>query len=173
MKTFRTAVVILVLLTSLAPAMEVTFDGGSVSFVVPDDFTELTTEEITAKYPAANAPKNVVGNKGRTTSIAYQLQEQKVKLSNLPDVKKAFTQVFDRVIPGIQWKQNALVDFAGQKWLLMEMTSQAIDQDIHNIVLITSHKGKMLMFNFNSTKTEFPKVQKALRDSIKSITLKP
>jgi len=55
----------------------------------------------------------------------------------------------------------------------MEMTSRAIDQDIHNIVLITSHKGKMLMFNFNSTKNEFPKMESILRDSINTITLKP
>ena len=108
-----------------------------------------------------------------TTTIAYQLKAHPVKESDLPEVQKAFAQIFDRVIPGIEWKQNALVELVGQKWLFMEMTSRAIDQDIYNIMLITSHKGEMLMFNFNSTKKDFPKMEKALRDSIKSITLKP
>ena len=157
----------------IASAKDVSIDGGSVTFVVPDDFTELSQAEINVKYPSVNAPKQVIGTEGRATTIAYQLHAQPVKESDLPDVQKAFTQIFDRVIPGIEWKQNALVDLVGQKWLVLEMTSRAIDQDIHNIVLITPHKGKMLMFNFNSTKKDFPKMEKLLRDSIKSITLKP
>ena len=173
MKIIRPLLIILSLLTGLVSAKDISLDEGSVSFVVPDDFTELTEAEITLKFRSARAPKQVVGNEGRTTSIAYQFQEQPTKQSDLPEVQKAFTPLFDRMIPGIEWKQNALVDLAGQKWLLMEMTSRAVDQDIHNIVLITSHKGKMLMFNFNSTKKEFQKMEKLLRQSINSIKLKP
>ncbi len=157
----------------VALAKEVSFDGASVTFVVPDAFAELSKEEIKAKYPSVNAPSQVIGDERRTTTIAFQVKEQAIKSSDLPEVQKAFTQVFDRVIPGIEWKQNAIVEMAGQKWLMLEMTSRAIDQDIHNIVLVTPHKGRMLMFNFNSTKNEFPKVEKVLRDSIKSIVLKP
>ena len=166
-------IALLAIIPCIASAKNVTIDGGSVTFVVPDDFTELSQAEINAKYPSVNAPKQVIGTERRTTTIAYQLKAQPVKEADLPKVQKTFTQVFDRVIPGIEWKQNALVDLIGQKWLVMEMTSRAIDQDIHNIMLITPHKGKMLMFNFNSTKKDFPKMEKLLRDSIKSITLKP
>jgi hypothetical protein len=165
--------VILALLACATSAKDVNLDGGSVTFVVPDDFSELSQAEINAKYPSVNAPKQVIGTESRATTIAYQLQPQPVKESDLPEVQKAFTQIFDRVIPGIEWKQNAIVDMNAQKWLVMEMTSRAIDQDIHNIVLITPHRGKMLMFNFNSTKKDFPKMERLLRDSIKSITLKP
>ena len=173
MKTILILVITLLLFSNRSQAKDVSIDGGSVTFVVPDDFTELSQAEINAKYPSVNAPKQVIGTEGRATTIAYQLQPQPVKESDLPDVQKAFTQIFDRVIPGIEWKQNGLIDLVGQKWLVMEMTSRAIDQDIHNIVMITSHKGKMLMFNFNSTKKDFPKMEKSLRYSIKSITLKP
>lgn len=38
------------------------------------------------------------------------------------------------------------------------MTSRAIDQDIHNIVMVTAHRGKMLTFNFHSTKKQFPQI---------------
>jgi len=173
MKTILTLLMALLVFTIHLQAKDVSIDGGSVSFVVPDDFTPLSQAEINAKYPSVNAPKQVIGSENRSTTIAYQLHEQPVKLSDLPDVQKAFTQIFDRVIPGIEWKQNTITELVGQKWLVMEMTSRAIDQDIHNIVLITSHKGKMLMFNFNSTKKNFPTMEKSLRDSIRSITLKP
>lgn len=173
MKANTIRIAVFLLLSSFASSKDVTIDGGSVVFSIPGEFSDLSQEEINAKYPSVNAPKQVVGTEDRSTTIAYQLQEQSVKLSDLPDVQEAFTKVFDRIIPGIEWKQNALIDLAGQKWLLMEMTSRAIDQDIHNIVLITSHKGKMLMFNFNSTKNEFPKMESILRDGINTITLKP
>jgi hypothetical protein len=97
---------ILALLPCIATAKDVSIDSGSVTFVVPDDFTELSQAEINAKYPSVNAPKQVIGAEGRATTIAYQLHAQSVKESDLPDVQKAFTQVFDRVIPGIEWKQQ-------------------------------------------------------------------
>lgn len=49
------------------------------------------------------------------------------------------------------------------------MTSSAVDTDIHNIMLITGIGEEMLVFNFNSTREEFPQVEKALRASIDSI----
>ncbi|CAA6677571.1 Unannotated [Lentimonas sp. CC4] len=52
------------------------------------------------------------------------------------------------------------------------MTSNAVDADIYNIMLITGLNGQMLAFNFNSTKSDFPKYENSLRESIKSIKLK-
>lgn len=75
------------------------------------------------------------------------------------------------MIPGIAWKKNEIINHSGQKWLLMEMTSNAVDADIYNIFLMTGHQGKMLIFNFNSTKEDFPKYEAALRKSLKSVTL--
>ena len=77
------------------------------------------------------------------------------------------------MIPGIQWKKNEIIEHSGQKWLLMEMTSNAIDTNIYNMLLLTGHEGKMLVFNFNSTKEDFPKYEAALRKSLKSVTIPP
>lgn len=164
---------LLVLIPPAASAKEISIDGGSITLVVPDDFTELSQEEINLKFPSVNAPKQVVGNENRATTIAFKFHDEPMEESDLPDAQKAFTQVFDRIVPGIEWKRNNIVKFAGQKWLLMEMTSRAIDQDIHNILLLTPHKGKMLAFNFNSTKADFPRMEQALKDSVRSIKLKP
>lgn len=173
MKSLLTSFALIVCFVFSAVAKEVALGDGSITFAVPDDFTELSRTEIKTKFPSVNAPEQVVGNAARSTTIAYQLKDAPVKIADLPDVKKAFTQVFDRVIPVIEWKENAIVELAGRKWVLMEMTSRAIDQDIHNIVLITSYRGRMLMFNFNSTKREFVEMEEVLRKSIKSIQLTP
>jgi hypothetical protein len=84
-------IVVFLLLSSFASSKDVTIDGGSVVFSIPGEFSELSQEEINVKYPSVNAPKQVVGTEDRSTTIAYQLQEQSVKLSDLPDVQEAFT----------------------------------------------------------------------------------
>ena len=53
----------------------------------------------------------------------------------------------------------------------MEMTSNAVDTDIYNIMLLTGVEEKMLVFNFNSTKKDFPKYEAALRKSLNSVKL--
>lgn len=143
--------------------------GAGVSFAAPDGFTELSKEEIGIKYPSARAPAFVVGNDGRTTTIAYDLQDHQLPPDKLGEVKASFEELFSRIIPGIEWKERKIVRMQGQDWIVLELTSRAVDTDIHNIMLVTHRRGKMLVFNFNSTKDEFPSVAPALRKSIESI----
>lgn len=77
------------------------------------------------------------------------------------------------MVRSIEWKKNEVVEIGGRKWIHFEATSSALDQDVCNIILITSHKGRLLMFNFNSTKAEFAKMEKMPRGSIQSIKITP
>ena len=74
-------------------------------------------------------------------------------------------------LPGLHWIDRKFVVMDGHRWFFMELTSKATDTDIHNIVLLTPYDGKALLFNFNSTRAEFPTVEKQLRTSIQSIRL--
>ena len=53
----------------------------------------------------------------------------------------------------------------------LELQSNAIDADIHNIMLLTSYGKQQLVLNFNSTTEEFDKYQSGLRASIQSIEI--
>ena len=153
-------------------AEEVAIPGTSVTFDAPEGFTTLTAQEIAGKFPANRAPKFVVGNKRRTTTIAYDLKPHKISADELEEFKGTLEQLFKQLIPGLAWKDKKMIELAGQEWIFLEMTSTAVDTDIHNIMLATPHKGALLIFNFNSTKEEFPEVEKSLRKSLKSISIK-
>lgn len=146
---------------------------AGVSFQAPNGFTKLSAQEIAIKYPASRAPSFVVGDSRRTTSIAFDLKPRALPADRLLEAKAAFESLFDRIIPGIEWQQKKLIEMQGQQWIYLEMTSRAVDTDIHNIMLITSRYGKLLMFNFNSTKEDFPRMERALRRSIRSISFQP
>lgn len=143
--------------------------GSSVTFESPEGFTELSQSEIALKYPSNRAPRFVVGNRKRSTTIAYDLKPHNIPENKLNEVKASFIQTFERIIPGLVWIEEGVIQHDGKSWIYLEMTSRAIDTDIHNIMMMTPHAGQLLMFNFNSTKEEFSRVEKELRRSIDSI----
>ena len=163
----------LLALPSTLLAEPVKVGGSQVTFEAPEGFKPLTKEMIATKWPSNQAPAYAVGTPTGTTTVAYDLKPHALPQEALPEVQKTFTQLFERMIPGIQWKKNEIIEHSGQKWLLMEMTSNAIDTNIYNMLLLTGYEGKMLVFNFNSTKEDFPKFEAALRKSLKSVTIPP
>ncbi len=154
-------------------AKTVSLDGGRITFDAPEGFKRLPKEVLDLKYLSSRAPKYVIGNDTAGTSIAYDIKDNYIPEEELEQGRQLFVKMLGRLIPGIKWKEKKLIEKNGRTWIYLEMTSTAIDTDIHNIMLITPYKGKLLMFNFNSTKEEFKTYEKALRKSIKSIKVAP
>lgn len=153
------------------PADPIKVANTEVTFEAPEGFKPLSKEIMAVKWPANRAPAFAVGTPNGGTTVAYDLKPDNLPQEALPDVQKSFTKIFERAIPGIAWKKNEIIEHSGQKWLLMEMTSTAADTDIYNILFMTGHQGKMLIFNFNSTKEDFPKYEASLRKSLKSVKI--
>lgn len=145
--------------------------GTGVSFSPPPEFEVVPKAIAEQKWPTERAPRFAVGNERATTTVAYDLKPHRIPQDRLPEVQQSFTNLFSRLIPGLEWKRNELIELSGQTWIFMEMTSKAIDTDIHNIMLVTGYENQMLVFNFNSTKHDFPRYEDALRTSIQSIQL--
>jgi hypothetical protein len=158
--------------SSFASAKTIQIDGGNVTFEAPDEFQALSQEIIDIKYPSNRAPKFVIGNSSASTSIAYDIKPNKIPEHEIDNARKAFSDLFPRMIPGLEWIKNEIITIDGKKWIFLEMTSHAVDTDIHNIMLITGYDNQMLLFNFNSTKEEFKKYENQLRMSIDSISIK-
>ena len=38
--------------------------------------------------------------------------------SELPNAQKGMAQIFDRMVPGIKWVRNEIIDVNGKKWIL-------------------------------------------------------
>ncbi len=151
---------------------KISIPGSTVSLDAPAGFTPLTAAEIAAKFPRTRPPGFVVGNARRTTSIAYDLKPLPIKDDTLEEGLEVFGSMMGRMVPNLVWKRKEIISMAGQRWIFLELTSSAIDTDIYNIMLITPFDGKMLIFNFNSTKEDFAHQEAALRASVASIRLK-
>jgi hypothetical protein len=158
-------------LSGWSQAEPIQVGDSAATFEAPPGFGPVPQALIDLKWPNKRAPRFVVGNERATTTVAYDLKPHKIPDAQLPEVKGVFTGMMERAVPGIRWINNDVIELAGQRWIFMEMTSTAVDTDIHNIMLITGVKDQMLVFNFNSTKQEFPAVEAALRASMRSIRM--
>lgn len=80
-------------------------------------------------------------------------------------------QTLPRMVPGLTWLAREIVEINRTRWVHFELTSHAIDTDIHNHMYMTSFDGKLLGFNFNSTIAQYEKYKDALARSRNSIRI--
>lgn len=169
LKTTTIAVILFAFGHAQAGTVEVGETG--VTFVAPDGFGPMPKEWIELKWPNRNGPRFVVGNERASTTIAYDVKPIDLSTTSLETLKGQFEQTLSRVIPGIQWKSNKVIQHAGQEWVYLEMTSSAVDTDVYNIIMMTGIDDQTVVLNFNSTREDFPKYEDALRKTMNSIRI--
>ncbi|TGK51141.1 hypothetical protein [Leptospira kanakyensis] len=148
-----------------------TLDDGKISFEANDEFQAFSQEIIDKKYPSKRAPKFVIGTKSTKTSIGFDIKNNIIDEANLDDFRKGMSESFDKIIPGIVWIKNELININNKKFILFNFKSNAIDTQINNTMLITNYNGNMLIFNFNSTIDEYPNYKNEFNNIINSIKI--
>ncbi len=103
MKRIITAFAILMSLASSVCGETISLDGGHITFEAPDGFSPIPEEILRIKYPASRAPKYVIGNRSAATTIAYDLKPNAIPQDKIDEARRAFTQMFPRMIPGLKW----------------------------------------------------------------------
>lgn len=161
--------ILALLISSLSIAKEVQVADTGITFQAPDNFGALSQEILDFKWPHKRAPRWVVGNDTGSTTIAFDLKPHDISGAPLKELMSVYVDGFERIVPGVQWKKQEVISLSGREWIYLELTSNAIDTDIYNIVLVTSYGKEMLVFNFNSTKEDFAKYEKTLRSSVNTI----
>jgi hypothetical protein len=147
------------------------FADGKVSFVPPDGFRSLTSEEIARKFPRGDAPKDVFANETQSVSVGVTFSPSKVSSNQLNEAKESFEELLPRIVPGLQWQSKDIVEINGVKWVNLRFTSYATDTDIVNDMLVTSFQGKALIVSFNATVDEWEAAKPTLEASKSSIRI--
>ncbi len=156
-------------LAYLVTAEPVALQNGRVVFEPPTGFRELTQQEISLKFSRGNPPSAVYANDDMSVSVSIVFSPAAVEPPHLEDLKSAMEQTLPRLIPNLTWVKREMVNLNGTTWVHFELTSSAIDTDIYNHMYMTSFDGKMLGFNFNSTKGKYPAYSHQLEKSFQSI----
>ena len=159
--------------SALSAAAQFQVPRSTVSFDGPKGYTQLTAREIGVKFPTGTGPGFAIGNERRTTTIAYELKSLAVSDEQLAEILPGIAGQMENAVPGLKWIDKKIISLDGRPCIYLELTSEAQDTDIHNIMLMTPQESGLLIFNFNSTREEFPAVEAELRASIKTIRRTP
>ena len=156
--------------TAFSFGNQIEIPNTNISFTPPKEFQFFSKEVIEAKWPIRRAPQWVIGSESTATSIAYGVRPNDISAVPLVQLMGHLKQSVNRMVPGAKFIKTEIDQINGKDWIYLELTSNAINADIHNIVLATSYQKQMVLLNFNSTKDEFPLYESALRTSIQSIS---
>lgn len=152
-------------------AEEISLDNGGVKFTTPEGFSEMPDDVVERKYPNVNRPQYLYGNDNYSVSIGVKFSNTPLEMDELEAFKEMMEKTLPRAIPNLKWIARRIMTINKKDWILLELESSAVDTDIHNTMLFTSYKGKVLGFNFNSTVEELKDNQASLTNSTFSIEL--
>ncbi|NJM58926.1 MAG: hypothetical protein HC857_18075 [Synechococcales cyanobacterium RU_4_20] len=144
-----------------------------ISFVPPPNFTVMSNEEINLKFPGSMPPQYAYGNDRRNVSIGISFSDIDLAPEQLAEVRQFLESYLEEAVPGFEWVARDYEMIAGTRWIKLEFISQALDTKVHNDLYITSFKGKLLGFNFNSVVAMEKKLRAQLNASRSSILLEP
>lgn len=167
---------IFLILVSVLQVMSAQADGavtildGRLTFTPPSGFKRLSPNEIRVKYPNGTTPPvYAFADKNVDTSIAVNLLQTEMLYNQLPEIHQGMIAGLPEQIPGLRWIRRDIKTINNITWGVLEFLSKVPDGDAHNIMLLTSFDGQLLLFNFSSSTEEFKKVENDLLMSIFSI----
>lgn len=161
------------IIISISADEKIYFANNKVSFIIPKDFKIMSKENIKKKYSRGTAPEFVYSNEQTTSTIAYgYTPNADLNLDNLFEFQKFIENTYNRMIPGIKWIKKEIIEINHYKWIFFEIESNAIDTEIHNIILMSAIDNGLISFNFNSVINEFDVYQKVYSNCIETISVK-
>lgn len=140
------------------------FDGFKIK--VPTEFRIMSDEIINIKYPNGNPPSLVYTNKETTINVALVMNDVIMKNSQIEEYIKTMESTYKEYLKDIKmnfWERN------NHKIGEMEFTSQGLDTEIYNHLIVFSVNDKLRLVNFNCTKeqaSEWQEISEFIIDSI-------
>lgn len=130
---------------------ERTFLDGKAAIWMPEDFEELTPEEVAVSYPLGNKPDKVYSNSYLDLSTGYNYTQHEVPEEYMGDFLKIARLALERTGPKVRILTENVKKTGGHTISSMEMISHTITESIYNLMYFTSLEGRVLLgfINFN------------------------
>ncbi|WP_163934056.1 hypothetical protein [Paraferrimonas sp. SM1919] len=124
---------------------------GIVSLDIPQGFSRMSDELARRKYPMEQRAKSIFTNSQGNVDILVNYTQNKVPDNQEDLLRQALSNNMKRMHPTAQWHSNEVVEINGHKYAFLELTTPALDTDIHNVMLATTVNGRVLIISFNMT----------------------
>ncbi len=158
----------------VASRVEVDLGDGSLSFLLPEGFHELTGKETSTKWLSHNGPQFAFGIEGMTVNIIVGLTDTPAEESEIGDYLSGYlsgmAEAISKGVPGYIELTNEVQEINGVDWGRLEFQSSA--SEIHMGSFITCLGGRILMVNVNATTDLYAEYQQDLMAAVESFELR-
>ena len=139
-----------------ALAADIETPTGTFRFDPPPGYTELSAQEIDAKFGRnGRKPIKAFGNASRASTVSVTWSQQKLTQAELPKFKQAMEELLPRLTPGLVFNDRQLRTIGARQWIYLDSTVPAVDTSIRNLMYLSDLGGHMIGVNFNATVAEF------------------
>ena len=143
-----------------ALAADIETPSGTFRFDPPPGYTELSAQEIDAKFGRnGRKPIKAFGNASRASTVSVTWSQQKLTQADLPKFKQAMEELLPRLTPGLVFNDRQLRTIGARQWIYLDSTVPAVDTSIRNLMYLSDLGGHMIGVNFNATVAEFASQQ--------------
>jgi hypothetical protein len=122
---------------------------GRLLVDVPASIGMLSDAARHEKYPAQTQPADILTDPTTAVNFVFSLTAQPLAPAQLDGFRQTLTASIAQRVSGTVLIDSHLVPFGDQQAAMLEFTTPAPDEPIHNLVMIASLDGRMLMVTFN------------------------
>ena len=125
---------------------------GRVKIKLPSTFELMEQGMLEFKYPESNRPTEVYTNPEGSVNIALNYTNNPLHENQIEEFHAVLSQMFHNLYPSATWHRDGVEEINGNKFVVLELVTPAIDTEIHNIISGTSVENRLLLVSFNTTK---------------------
>ncbi|MCM1184801.1 MAG: hypothetical protein NC337_15645 [Roseburia sp.] len=132
------------------------FLDGKAAIWMPEDFEELTPEEVAVSYPLGNKPDKVYSNSYLDLAVGYNYTQHEVPDEYMGDFLKIAKLALERTGPKVRILSEKVRRTQKHTISSIEMISHTITESICNFMYFASLEGRVLLgfINFNCRNRE-------------------
>ena len=121
---------------------------GEYSINVPEEFEVMSDDMIGLKYPNGNPPTIVYTNTAGTVNVACNDRSIEMDDSQL----EGYVEIFQNLLGEVTGDMKIdYIEREDHKFASIEFTSQAVDTEIYNHMVLFTLNGYLRIVSFNST----------------------
>jgi hypothetical protein len=173
MYKFILSVLIFIYSTALL-AIEVELPSGKLIIDIPQGFTELNKDEISAKFGRASNPSfRAFGDaeQDATIVIAAQAQNSPLPETALSDLKVAMEKKYTERVEGLKLNQSRIINLNKKSWLLIDTTHPTPEYQIRTTQYTTIYRGNNLIVSISSSVSVWENFKNSANKLINNIKL--
>tara|TARA_Y100000588_G_scaffold231359_1_gene245126 strand:+ start:3335 stop:3841 length:507 start_codon:yes stop_codon:yes gene_type:complete len=126
-------------------------ESTGIKFELPDGYVLLSKNEIERNWRFVNGSMKAYGNQNSNSAISMKLESIDLSNFKLEEVRVAYQEYYDSMMPYIDWKESSVKDINGVQWVYLELLFNYENTNVLNAFLIRPYEKSVAIINFNST----------------------